>query len=57
LGERVVGHLTSAVVSPARGPLGLALVRREAEPGASVSVGQPGLGADAEVVELPFAAR
>jgi folate-binding Fe-S cluster repair protein YgfZ len=55
LGERVVGHLTSSVLSPARGPIGLALVRREAEPGASVSVGEH--RAEAEVVELPFAAR
>jgi folate-binding protein YgfZ len=55
LGERTVGHLTSAVLSPANGPIGLALVRREAEPGASVSVGEHGTGA--EVVELPFAAR
>jgi len=30
LGERVVGHLTSAVLSPANGPIGLALIRREA---------------------------
>jgi len=55
LGERVVGHLTSTVLSPTHGPIGLALVRREAEPGASVSVGEQGAGA--EVVELPFAAR
>ena len=52
LGERVVGQLTSAVLSPAHGPIGLALVRREAEPGATVSVGEH--GAEAEVVELPF---
>jgi tRNA-modifying protein YgfZ len=55
LGERTVGHLTSAVLSPVHGPIGLALVRREAEPGATVSVGEH--GADAEVVELPFQAR
>jgi folate-binding protein YgfZ len=52
LGERVVGHLTSATVSPVRGPIGLALVRREAEIGATVGVGEE--GASAEVVELPF---
>ena len=50
-----MGRLTSAVLSPTHGPIGLALVRREAEPGASVSVGEH--GACAEVVELPFAAR
>ena len=43
LGERAVGRLTSAVLSPAHGPIGLALVRREAEPGASVSVGEHGV--------------
>jgi folate-binding protein YgfZ len=51
LGERVVGTLTSSLVSPAYGPIGLALVRREAELGSTVDVG----GAPAEVVELPFA--
>jgi folate-binding protein YgfZ len=55
LGERVVGHLTSAVLSPAHGPIGLALVRREAEPGSTVAVGEDGL--HAEVLELPFPAR
>jgi folate-binding protein YgfZ len=53
LGERTVGHLASSVLSPARGPLGLALVRREAEPGATVEVGEN--GATAVVSELPFA--
>jgi folate-binding protein YgfZ len=52
LGERSVGRLTSSVLSPAHGPIGLALVRREAEPGMSVSVGEH--GASAEVIELPF---
>lgn len=52
LGERSVGHLGSSVLSPALGPIALALVRREAEPGASVSIGEHGT---AEVVELPFA--
>jgi folate-binding protein YgfZ len=50
LGEKVVGRLGSTCVSPRLGPIGLALVRREAEPGSRVLVG----GADAEVVELPF---
>jgi folate-binding protein YgfZ len=52
LGERVVGTLTSSLVSPALGPIGLALVRREASPGDVVEVAG---GASAEVVELPFA--
>ena len=51
LGEKVVGRLGSTCVSPRLGPIALALVRREAEPGAGVEVG----GAPAEVVELPFA--
>ena len=50
LGEREVGTVGSVVESPTLGPIALALVRREAEPGATVSV----CGADAEVVELPF---
>jgi folate-binding protein YgfZ len=54
LGERVVGHLASTTLSPALGPLALALVRREAEPGAIVTVGADGLSA--EVLELPFSA-
>jgi tRNA-modifying protein YgfZ len=54
LGERVVGHVGSSVVSPGLGPIALALVRREAEPGATVEVGEH--GATAVVVELPFTA-
>jgi len=52
LGEREVGRVGSATVSPRLGPLALALVRREAEPGASLAVGDG--AAVAEVVELPF---
>jgi folate-binding protein YgfZ len=55
LGERVAGRLTSSVVSPRLGPIGLALVRREAEPGATISVGAHGVSA--EVIEPPFQAR
>ena len=55
LGDKVVGRLGSAVVSPAHGPIGLALVRREAEPGAVLAVGDGAVSAT--VVELPFAAR
>jgi folate-binding protein YgfZ len=50
---RAVGRLTSSVTSPALGAIGLALVRREAEPGATVTVGADGAGA--RVVALPFA--
>ena len=52
LGERSVGHLASSVVSPVLGPIGLAIVRREAEPGAIVVVGEHGVSA--VVSELPF---
>ncbi|HVD56927.1 MAG TPA: glycine cleavage T C-terminal barrel domain-containing protein [Thermoleophilaceae bacterium] len=50
LGEKVVGRLGSVCVSPRMGPIALALVRREAEPGDTVTVA----GAEAEVVALPF---
>jgi folate-binding protein YgfZ len=50
LGEKVVGRVSSACVSPRFGPIALGLVRREASPGDTVRVGP----ADAEVVELPF---
>ena len=49
-GEKPVGRLGSTCVSPRLGPIALALVRREAEPGTGVQVG----GAPAELVELPF---
>jgi folate-binding protein YgfZ len=52
LGERAVGHVGSVAVSPALGPIALALVRREAEPGSIVAVGEHGTSAD--VLELPF---
>jgi folate-binding protein YgfZ len=52
LGERQVGRLGSSVVSPALGPIGLAIVRREAAPGDTVTVGDSGL--TATLVELPF---
>src|SRR3954470_12196911 len=51
-GDRVVGEVGSATVSPAYGPIALALVRREAEPGADVTVGEPAVGG--RVAELPF---
>jgi len=52
LGEKEVGTVGSAAVSPARGPVGLAILRREAEPGATLAVGEDGV--TAEVVALPF---
>ncbi len=52
LGEREVGRISSSVLSPAHGPIALALVRREAEPGAELQAGTD--GATATVTELPF---
>ncbi|MGH2994522.1 MAG: YgfZ/GcvT domain-containing protein [Solirubrobacterales bacterium] len=53
LGDREVGAVGTACLSPAFGPIALAIVRREAGPGERVSVGEDGTGA--EVVEPPFA--
>jgi len=52
LDEKEVGTLGSAAVSPALGAVGLAILRREAEPGTTVAVGEDGV--TAEVVALPF---
>jgi folate-binding protein YgfZ len=52
LGDREVGRLGSTAVSPLHGPIALALIRREAAPGAEVTVGE---GRENAVVEaLPF---
>ncbi len=52
LGEKKVGKLGGSCVSPAHGPIGLAIVRREAELGAELLVGEDGV--TAHVVDLPF---
>jgi folate-binding protein YgfZ len=52
LDGRVVGGVSSAAISPRFGPVAIGLVRREAPPGSTLSIGQT--GATAEVVELPF---
>jgi tRNA-modifying protein YgfZ len=51
-GERVVGRIGSATVSPAHGPIALAILRREVGPGDRVKVGAS--AADAQVADLPF---
>jgi tRNA-modifying protein YgfZ len=51
LGEKELGQVGTAVVSPANGPIALAILRREAEVGATVTVGG---GVEAELVDLPF---
>ena len=52
LGDREVGRVASVAASPRFGTIALALVRREAAPGALLEVGDGGV--TAEVVELPF---
>jgi tRNA-modifying protein YgfZ len=57
LGDRELGTIGTAVISPALGPIALAVLRREAEPGTTVEIDaddsiEP---ATAEVVDLPFA--
>ncbi len=53
LGERAVGSIGSCALHPTLGPIALALVRREAQPGETVLVGDS--AAPAEVLDLPFA--
>ncbi len=52
LGDKEVGKLGTACLSPALGPIALAIVRREAGEGDTLEVGED--GTTAEVVELPF---
>jgi len=52
LTDREIGRIGTAVLSPALGPLALAVIRREAQPGDRVKVGDSAIGA--EVTELPF---
>ena len=51
LGDRELGSIGTAVLSPRHGPIALAIVRREAEPGARVAIADR---LEAEIVELPF---
>ncbi|HEY2601573.1 MAG TPA: glycine cleavage T C-terminal barrel domain-containing protein [Thermoleophilaceae bacterium] len=55
LEERQLGIIGSTCVSPAHGPIALALVRREAAVGDTVQVGDGAI--TAEVIELPFEQR
>jgi folate-binding protein YgfZ len=54
LGDKEVGTIGTAGLSPAFGPIALAIVRREAAEGDQLAVGDD--GTTAEVVALPFAA-
>lgn len=55
LGERELGKLGSTVLSPASGRIALAILRKEGEPGTTVSIETGDGTIEAEVVELPFA--
>jgi folate-binding protein YgfZ len=52
LAGKEVGRIGGSCISPAQGAIALAIVRREAEPGAELSVGEDGV--TARVVDLPF---
>jgi tRNA-modifying protein YgfZ len=52
LGEKEVGLIGSSCVSPVHGPIALAILRREAEPGAELAAGEDGV--TARVTDLPF---
>jgi folate-binding protein YgfZ len=52
LGDKEVGKVGGSCVSPVHGPIALAILRREAEPGAELAVGEDGV--TARVVDLPF---
>jgi folate-binding protein YgfZ len=54
LGDKEVGRIGTACISPALGPIALAIVRREAGEGDRLAVGDA--GATAEIADLPFAA-
>jgi folate-binding protein YgfZ len=54
LGDREVGTIGTAAISPGLGPIALAIIRREADEGDRVAVGDGEV--TAEVVGLPFAA-
>ena len=49
-GEKTVGRVGTSVVSPTHGPIALAIVRREVEPGDEIAAGE----ATATVTPLPF---
>ncbi|MBK8295463.1 MAG: folate-binding protein YgfZ [Solirubrobacterales bacterium] len=54
LGERELGSVGTAVLSPATGQIGMAILRKEAEPGTTVVVTSGEAEVEAEVIELPF---
>jgi folate-binding protein YgfZ len=53
-GDKAVGEVRSSVVSPRLGPIALAMLRHEVEPGAEVTASWEGGETRARVRELPF---
>jgi tRNA-modifying protein YgfZ len=51
-GEKEVGKIGGSCVSPVHGPIALAILRREAEPGVELVAGEDGV--TARVTDLPF---
>ncbi len=56
LGDRNLGSIGTAVISPASGRIALAILRREAEPGTVVSIESADGETTGTVVDLPFPA-
>ncbi len=54
LGERDLGTIGTAVLSPASGRIGLAILRKEAEPGSTVTVLTDSGETEATVIDPPF---
>lgn len=57
LGERELGQVGTAALSPATGRIALAILRKEAEPGTTVTIETESGEVEADVVELPFVER
>ena len=54
LGDRQLGEVGSVVLSPASGRIALSILRKEAEPGGTVTIETGDGEVEAEVIELPF---
>jgi folate-binding protein YgfZ len=57
LGDRDLGSVGTAVLSPASGRIALAILRKEAEPDSTVTVETAEGEVEATVVDLPFVER
>ena len=54
LGDRELGQIGTTAISPASGRIALSILRKEAEPGTTVTVETDAGEVEAEVTELPF---